>query len=107
MFQQLVTSNFIYVFNAANRQVTTISSTKDTNNASLNSEKKTITSNNGANNTKSNTKHKNLNVSYTVYGMNSGGLSGSISRDSSTSNSQQTTHPTELTPLLPMPKLAP
>jgi hypothetical protein len=39
------------VFNAANRQVTTISSTKDTNNASLNSEKKTITSNNGANNT--------------------------------------------------------
>ncbi|CAC9435720.1 hypothetical protein, partial [uncultured Gammaproteobacteria bacterium] len=41
---------------------------------------------------KSNTKHKNLNVSYTVYGTNSGGLSGSISRDSSTSNSQQTTH---------------
>jgi hypothetical protein len=27
-----------------------------------------------------------------VYGTNSGGLSGSISRDSSTSNSQQTTH---------------
>jgi hypothetical protein len=43
-------------------------------------------------NTKSNTKHKNLNVSYTVYGTNSGGLSGSISRGSSTSNSQQTTH---------------
>ena len=35
----------MYVFNTANRQVTTISSTKDTNNASLNSEKKTITSN--------------------------------------------------------------
>jgi hypothetical protein len=33
-----------------------------------------------------------LNVSYTVYGTNSGGLSGSISRDSSTSNSQQTPH---------------
>jgi hypothetical protein len=27
------------------------------------------------NNTKSNTKHKNLNVSYPVYGTNSGGLS--------------------------------
>jgi hypothetical protein len=45
------------------------------------------------NNTKSNTQHKNLNVSYTLYGTNSSNLSGSISRDSSTSNSQQTTHP--------------
>jgi hypothetical protein len=43
-------------------------------------------------NTKSNTQHKNLNVSYTVYGTNSSNLSGSISRDSSTSTSQQTTH---------------
>jgi hypothetical protein len=44
------------------------------------------------NNTKSNTQHKNLNVSYTLYGTNSSNLSGSISRDSSTSTSQQTTH---------------
>jgi hypothetical protein len=41
---------------------------------------------------KSNTQHKNLNVSYTLYGTNSSNLSGSISRDSSTSTSQQTTH---------------
>jgi filamentous hemagglutinin len=33
-----------------------------------------------------------LNVSYTLYGTNSSNLSGSISRDSSTSTSQQTTH---------------
>jgi hypothetical protein len=32
------------------------------------------------NNTKSNTQHKNLNVSYTLYGTNSSNLSGSISR---------------------------
>jgi hypothetical protein len=32
------------------------------------------------------------NVSYTLYGTNSSNLSGSISRDSSTSTSQQTTH---------------
>jgi hypothetical protein len=37
-----------------------------------------ILSSQDTNNTKSNTKHKNLNVSYTVYGTNSGGLSGSI-----------------------------
>ncbi|VVM22973.1 hypothetical protein BSPWISOXPB_7402 [uncultured Gammaproteobacteria bacterium] len=33
-----------------------------------------------------------MNVSYTLYGTNSSNLSGSISRDSSTSTSQQTTH---------------
>ncbi|VVM25867.1 hypothetical protein BSPWISOXPB_6178 [uncultured Gammaproteobacteria bacterium] len=33
-----------------------------------------------------------MNVSYTVYGTNSSNLSGSISRDSSTSHQQQTTH---------------
>ncbi|VVH66034.1 hypothetical protein BSPLISOX_2219, partial [uncultured Gammaproteobacteria bacterium] len=58
----------------------------------INSQNLNILSSQDTNNTKSNTKHKNLNVSYTVYGTNSGGLSGSISRDSSTSNSQQTTH---------------
>jgi outer membrane usher protein FimD/PapC len=42
--------------------------------------------------TKSSTNHENLNVSYTLYGTNSSNLSGSISRDSSTSTSQQTTH---------------
>jgi outer membrane usher protein FimD/PapC len=35
---------------------------------------------------------KNLNVSYTLYGTNSSNLSGNISRDSSPSTSQQTTH---------------
>jgi filamentous hemagglutinin len=36
--------------------------------------------------------HKNLNVSYSVYGATSDSLKGSISKDSSTSNSQQTKH---------------
>ena len=66
----------------------------NTNNGqiNINSQNLNILSSQDTNNTKSSTKHKNLNVSYTVYGTNSGGLSGSISRDSSTSNSQQTTH---------------
>ncbi len=64
----------------------------DNGQININSQNLNILSSQDTNNTKSNTKHKNLNVSYTVYGTNSGGLSGSISRDSSTSNSQQTTH---------------
>jgi hypothetical protein len=43
-----------------------------------NSQNLNILSSQDTNNTKSNTKHKNLNVSYTVYGTNSGGLSGSM-----------------------------
>jgi hypothetical protein len=54
----------------------------NTNNGqiNINSQNLNILSSQDTNNAKSNTKHKNLNVSYTVYGTNSGGLSGSISR---------------------------
>ncbi|WP_139699731.1 hemagglutinin repeat-containing protein, partial [bacterium endosymbiont of Bathymodiolus sp. 5 South] len=66
----------------------------NTNNGqiNINSQNLNILSSQDTNNTKSNTQHKNLNVSYTLYGTNSSNLSGSISRDSSTSTSQQTTH---------------
>ncbi|VVM22105.1 hypothetical protein BSPWISOXPB_1658 [uncultured Gammaproteobacteria bacterium] len=68
--------------------------TANTNNGqiNINSQNLNILSSQDTNNTKSNTQHKNLNVSYTLYGTNSSNLSGSISRDSSTSTSQQTTH---------------
>ena len=66
----------------------------NTNNGqiNINSQNLNILSSQDTNNTKSSTNHENLNVSYTLYGTNSSNLSGSISRDSSTSNSQQTTH---------------
>jgi ATP-dependent Zn protease len=57
-----------------------LAATDNTNNGqiNINSQNLNILSSQDTNNTKSNTKHKNLNVSYTVYGTNSGGLSGSI-----------------------------
>ncbi|VVM26985.1 hypothetical protein BSPWISOXPB_589 [uncultured Gammaproteobacteria bacterium] len=64
----------------------------DNGQININSQNLNILSSQDTNNTKSNTQHKNLNVSYTLYGTNSSNLSGSISRDSSTSTSQQTTH---------------
>jgi hypothetical protein len=54
----------------------------DNGQININSQNLNILSSQDTNHTKSNTQHKNLNVSYTLYGTNSSNLSGSISRDS-------------------------
>ncbi|VVM18233.1 hypothetical protein BSPWISOXPB_562 [uncultured Gammaproteobacteria bacterium] len=66
----------------------------NTNNGqiNINSQNLNILSSQDTNNTKSSTQHKKLECLLYVYGTNSSNLSGSISRDSSTSTSQQTTH---------------
>jgi hypothetical protein len=64
----------------------------DNGQININAQNLNILSSQDTSNTKSSTDHKNLNVSYTLYGTNSNSLSGNISQDSSTSNSQQTSH---------------
>ncbi|CAB5496257.1 hypothetical protein AZO1586R_402, partial [Bathymodiolus azoricus thioautotrophic gill symbiont] len=93
----LVANNININANANANKTTTIvgsnlQANTDNGQININAQNLNILSSQDTSNTESNTDHKNLNVSYSVYGATSDSLKGSISKDSSTSNSQQTKH---------------
>ncbi|WP_428087233.1 hemagglutinin repeat-containing protein [Candidatus Thioglobus sp.] len=78
--------------NANNTNTPSNPTNNNTGQINLDSNNLNILSSQNTNNSVEDTEHKNLNLSYTVYGQGAGNLAGNYSQDNSTNNSQQTTH---------------